>query len=89
MDYPVVVVDHLFPEVWSWKDKGYYNPKEGKLARALLRHLADNGETDVGLITPYRAQAAYLRSLWPKEGSVKPDIATIDQFQGREKQVII
>lgn len=42
----------------------------------------------LGVISPYSGQVELLRrSLWPKHGR-KLEIATIDSFQGREKEVV-
>ncbi|MCL7980946.1 MAG: DNA2/NAM7 family helicase [marine benthic group bacterium] len=59
----------------------------------LLEVLGREGVTDVGVVTPYRAQT---RSLWRgvrgRLGQAAPvglEISTIHRFQGREKAVVI
>ena len=59
----------------------------------LLEVLGREGVTDVGVVTPYRAQT---RSLWRavrgRLGRTAPpdlEISTIHRFQGREKSVIV
>ncbi len=48
----------------------------------------DNKKPTVGLIAPYRAQVSMLRKLLT--GSITSgDISTVDQFQGRDKDIII
>ncbi len=49
---------------------------------------------DVGIISPYRAQVHYLRSLVKRDAKLKPlkkhiTIDTVDAFQGQERDVII
>ena len=49
---------------------------------------------DVGIITPYRLQAQYLRSLLKKSETLRPirstiTVNTVDGFQGQERDIII
>ncbi|MBO4785612.1 MAG: helicase, partial [Prevotella sp.] len=49
---------------------------------------------DVGIISPYRAQVQYLRSLLKKREYFKPfrrfiTVNTVDGFQGQERDIII
>ena len=51
-------------------------------------------QIDVGVISPYRAQVKYLRSLVKKRDFFKPyrrliTINTVDGFQGQERDVIL
>ena len=43
---------------------------------------------DIGVITPYNAQAKLLRKLFLSK-QLKLEVSTVDGFQGREKEVII
>ncbi|EFN58210.1 hypothetical protein CHLNCDRAFT_142077 [Chlorella variabilis] len=75
-----------------------YNAREADAVVGLLRQLLGRrsgssdcgtvGGADIGVVTPYRAQAEQLRrrtqQLWPEL-----EISTVDAFQGREKEVII
>ena len=44
-------------------------------------------ETTIGIITPYKAQAALLRKMVQQSETIKID--TVDGFQGKERDVII
>ena len=51
-------------------------------------------QIDVGIISPYRAQVQYLRSLIKKREFFKPyrsvvSVNTVDGFQGQERDVIL
>jgi ATP-dependent RNA/DNA helicase IGHMBP2 len=63
------------------------NPGEARLVLAVLDRLRREGvePAQVGVITPYSAQAALLRAAAP-EGV---EVASVNAFQGREKDVIV
>ncbi|PAA70867.1 hypothetical protein BOX15_Mlig016069g1, partial [Macrostomum lignano] len=70
------------------------NPLEASLAVSLLRLLcpAAAAPADVGLMSPYRDQVALLRRrLSAESGSQLTGVeaSTIDQFQGRDKSLIL
>ena len=49
---------------------------------------------DVGIITPYRLQAQYLRSLLKKSETLRPirktiSVNTVDGFQGQERDIVL
>ena len=45
-------------------------------------------QSDIGVIAPYRQQVLLLRDLLSKnQGQV--EVNTVDQYQGRDKQVIV
>ena len=53
-----------------------------------------NERLDVGVISPYRAQVQYLRSLIKKKEYFKPfrqliTVNTVDGFQGQERDIIL
>ena len=67
---------------------GISNQGEADLVRKILDELpANNDKASVGIIAPFRAQVSLLR----KKISHFPltDISTVDQFQGRDKDVIV
>ena len=68
------------------------NPGE---ARGLLnwgRHLLELGlrPEDMAIVTPYRAQVLFLEEEMERDGRFDGvDVATVDAFQGREREVIL
>lgn len=68
------------------------NPSHAGLVRGLVEDIRQAGWTDIGVITPYAAQArlirAALKEVW---GSVPQgvEISTVHRFQGREKRVVV
>ncbi len=65
-----------------------FNPREAELVCLKTRALLEAGvpAADIGLITPYAAQARWLREKLP---IAELEIDTVDGFQGREKEAII
>lgn len=64
------------------------NPEEAELVTRRARELLAAGlsASDLGIITPYRAQASLLRDAL---GDDRLEIDTVDAFQGREKEAIL
>ena len=73
-------------------DQGIYNTNEaelvGKLAKlsAKMRVANSHELATIGIIAPFRAQVAVLRKIANLPAN---DISTVDQFQGRDKDIII
>lgn len=65
-----------------------WNPAEADYLVRLSRRLVEEGvrESDLGLITPYAAQARMLRE---RLGLPGVEVDSVDGFQGREKDVIL
>lgn len=65
------------------------NPEEAQVVAQLVRSLVAAGvrPAELGVITPYAAQAAQLRGLLEDAEALEVD--TVDGFQGREKEVIL
>eukprot|EP00177_Eucheuma_denticulatum_P002227 GFKZ01003988.1.p1 GENE.GFKZ01003988.1~~GFKZ01003988.1.p1 ORF type:complete len:987 (+),score=164.44 GFKZ01003988.1:121-3081(+) len=66
------------------------NKGEAEIVSSVVNEFIHYGLSlhQLGVISPYSGQVELLRrSLWPKHGR-KLEIATIDSFQGREKEVI-
>ena len=66
---------------------------EGYFARIGRQRLIEE-RTDVGIISPYRAQVQYLRRLVAGRESLKPlrrliTVNTVDGFQGQERDVVM
>jgi hypothetical protein len=78
---------------WSTFKKGTrsrINLIHASLAIQLARVAKFYGFTEIGIITPYRAQARFIRKLAADAGFDKEvEVATVHRFQGREKQIII
>ena len=72
-----------------------YNIGEASLVRVVLEDLKRLGisDDDIGVVTPYNAQATLIRRTLrsPELGrpKIKWEVSTVDGFQGREKEVII
>lgn len=64
---------------------GQYNDRE---AQEILNILSNTAETDVGIITPFRAQADYIYKLI-NEKYPTVEVDTIHKYQGRQKKIII
>lgn len=64
---------------------GQYNDRESEEIVQILKNI---DETDIGIISPFRAQVDYIKS---KISSTYPDVEvdTIHKYQGRQKKVII
>lgn len=64
------------------------NPKEAEALVSELRRWVDLGVpvADLGVITPYAAQARYLRAMLE---DLDVEVDTVDGFQGREKEGIL
>lgn len=64
---------------------GQYNDRE---AQEILKILSETNETDIGIITPFRAQADYIYNLIKKDYPTV-EVDTIHKYQGRQKKIII
>ena len=65
-----------------------HNAQEAEIVRRRVMSLQESGlaPRDIAVITPYAAQAKFLRGLIDIEGL---EIDTVDGFQGREKEAVI
>ena len=92
----------LFREQFVGESFGRINKAEAELTLlALEQYFEKIGKTrvlnerlDVGVISPYRAQVQYLRSLIKKKEYFKPfrhliTVNTVDGFQGQERDIIL
>lgn len=81
---------------------GRVNKREARLTLDVLRRYYTkigkqrvlDEQIDVGIISPYRAQVQYLRSLIGREQFFKPfrhliSVNTVDGFQGQERGIIV
>lgn len=72
------------PQTESLRNEGEAELVVGRVNELLAAGL---NPREIGVITPYRAQALLLRDLLQAQADVEVD--TVDAFQGREKDVII
>ena len=75
----------------------YLNRTEAAHVEKLVSRFLDGGATpdQVGVVTPYEGQRAYIVSYMQRNGSLPQklyadiEVASVDAFQGREKDYII
>ncbi|MBI4063070.1 MAG: AAA family ATPase [Elusimicrobia bacterium] len=77
-----------FEETWNQMLDSRENKGEAELAVHLYRQLRQAGvqSRQIGILTPYVAQARLLKSLVREPGL---EIGSVDGFQGREKEAVI
>ncbi|MDW8345429.1 MAG: AAA domain-containing protein [Bacteroidia bacterium] len=88
---PLVFIDTAgcgFEEVFDEQSKSLYNPQEAALLEKVYTLLVQNLKIpiSIGVISPYSAQIAYIKTCIPSNKHTEID--TIDAFQGREKDAI-
>jgi hypothetical protein len=73
------------------RGSSFQNKTEAKAVRNVI-HILLNGDVDegfIGVIAPYRAQVNLLRSMFPPLRFPKLKIASVDSFQGSERDYIV
>jgi superfamily I DNA and/or RNA helicase len=77
-----------FEEEAEQESGSRYNPKEAAVILFRVEQLMNQGITaeQLAIITPYAAQARYLRTQLAESGI---EVDTIDGFQGREKDAVL
>jgi regulator of nonsense transcripts 1 len=70
------------------RGNSYMNRHEALKVQEVVNRLLDDSK-DVGVITFYSAQKELLMSKFPNSLSGTPEIASVDGFQGREKDFIV
>ncbi|CAA9987685.1 regulator of nonsense transcripts, putative [Plasmodium knowlesi strain H] len=82
-------------EEMSASGTSYLNRAEASNMEKLVRTLINCGlkPSQIGVITPYEGQRAYITSLFQKnisyQHSTEIEVASVDAFQGREKDFIL
>ncbi|MBK9034038.1 MAG: AAA family ATPase [Myxococcales bacterium] len=73
------------------RDPSTWNPEQADRVAAEVRRLLGRGlaAADVAVIAAYDAQVRRLRALLAAERAAGLEIATVDGFQGREKEAIV
>lgn len=102
LDTPMMWIDSPSPETFVGTTHGRINKEEAELTlqtleayiRKISIHRYIDERLDVGIITPYRLQAQYLRSLLKKNDTLRPirktiSVNTVDGFQGQERDIIL
>lgn len=69
----------------------YMNMTEGKCVIELVQHLLSNGvrESQIGIITSYTGQRLLIQTLLSKSHISNIELASVNMYQGREKDYII
>jgi len=75
----------------------YLNRTEAATCEKIVTHFLKSGvnPSQIGVITPYEGQRAYIVNYMQRSGSLRPqlykeiEVASVDSFQGREKDFII
>ena len=101
-DTPMLWVESPSPEAFVGTNHGRINKEEAELTISVLEQYVEkigrqryvDERLDVGIITPYRLQAQYLRSLLKKNETLRPirktiTVNTVDGFQGQERDIIL
>lgn len=87
----LVAVDVKGMERYSLNRKGaIYNKDEARVILEKLKVLDKEGNFDVGIITFYKEQAEHIKREIRKIGlvNIKPEVNTVDAFQGKENEII-
>lgn len=87
---PVVFVDVDSEEVWQQRFGAAVNKTEVEVIGTLVESLVTTrgvAQKDLGVITPFRGQRSLIDDRISAFGDV--EVATVDGFQGRERDVII
>ena len=94
---PLFFYNSIGAEELSGSGTSYLNRVEGALVEKCVTQLLQVGvlPDDVGIITPYEGQRAYVVHYLQRNGTLPSDlykrieVSSVDAFQGREKQYII
>lgn len=95
--HPMIFWSQTGPEEVSASGTSYLNRVEAAAVEKAVTHLlkAGVGSEEIGVITPYEGQRAYVVSHFARMGPLRQDlyrdveVASVDAFQGREKKYII
>ena len=94
---PMLFWAQMGVEEMSASGYSYLNRGEAYAVEKIVTHLLQNGiaPEEIGVVTPYEGQRAYVVNYLTRTGVLHPstyqevEVASVDAFQGREKQYII
>ena len=94
---PMMFWAQMGVEEMSASGTSYLNRGEAYAVEKMVTHLLQNGiaPEEIGVVTPYEGQRAYVVNYLMRTGVLHPsvyqevEVASVDAFQGREKQYII
>jgi regulator of nonsense transcripts 1 len=90
---PMFFYNSVGTEEISSSGTSYLNRAEGSMCEKIVTHFMKAGvkANQIGVITPYEGQRSYLVNHMRRNGAVyeEIEIASVDSFQGREKDFII
>jgi len=94
---PMMFWAQMGVEEMSASGTSYLNRGEAYAVEKMVTHLLQNGiaPEEIGVVTPYEGQRAYVVNYLTRTGVLHPsiyqevEVASVDAFQGREKQYII
>jgi DNA replication ATP-dependent helicase Dna2 len=69
----------------------FVNRFESQITLHLLQAFIQIGNSDIGVISPYKGQVELIRTLLPEAvlKNTSVEVNTVDQFQGRDKDIIL
>ena len=82
--HPLILIDTSGGGVCEAGELSKYNPGEAEIVSKFCEELISLGITDISVVTPYNAQVDILKKLLNQV-----EVATVDGFQGREKDAIV
>jgi regulator of nonsense transcripts 1 len=94
---PMFFYNCVGQEEISASGTSYLNRAEAAICEKIVTHFLQAGvnPSQIGVITPYEGQRAYLVNYMQRNGSLRAqlykeiEVASVDSFQGREKDYII
>lgn len=95
---PMFFYNSIAPEECGPSGVSYLNRAEAALAERIVTRLLKSGSVtpdQIGIITPYEAQRCYVvnyllrNGTMPAEAYRRIEVASVDAFQGREKEFIV
>lgn len=97
VDRPMVFWSQTGPDEVSASGTSFLNRVEAAAVEKAVTHLlkAGVGADEIGVVTPYEGQRAYVVSHFARMGPLRQElyrdveVASVDAFQGREKKYII